>query len=230
MILKSPPSIPFDERKWDSILSIGVDTCHHYLADKFDRYMYWRFLTDDPTRLKYSHPQNYVGYQQRCWQVFWSIYACHQGGIGLDLGSAGLRHSWLLSTDCPSKIYQEKYDKGGGIKYDLRVNAEDVSMFGDNVFSLVIANHVVEHFPTEKMVEIIRGWLRVTRPGGFVAVITPHNDFVPVLQIDKDHKSAWTPKTWHEMVTMGVQDLIETVVEYDDFDNGFSFPWVVRRK
>lgn len=230
MIELQKPNVPFDIDIWDTLINkIKVDPSHTYLSDKFDRFLFWKFLTDDRSRLSYSHPQNFVGYQQRCWQVFWSIYACHQGGIGLDLGSAGLRHPWLLSTDCPSKIYQDKYDRGSGIRYDLRVDAFKELPFGDNVFSLVISNHVIEHCPYRDAAFVIQEWLRVVKPGGYLAVITPHNDYVPVLKIDPDHKSAWTPKLWQENVMSAIDDKID-LVEFDTFKNDFSFNFCGRKR
>lgn len=226
---KSPVEELDAEKYYESwkVYAETTQTQHEYLLERFDDYMYWRALTDDPTVMKYSHPKNYTGYQQRCFLVFWALWACRRGGLAMDIGSAGVKMCWTVDTDLYRGEHQQYYD--GPCHPSIVMNANDLSMWENNTFSLVCANHVVEHL-SQNLHKIWRNeWLRVLKPGGYIAIVTPDNRYCDVLGIDHDHRSAWTPDDFKQFVINPLRDVLD-VIELDTFHNDFSFNFVGRKK
>lgn len=230
MIILNPPIPEFSTAPWISdwmAFSQSVKTGHEYLLSKFDHYMYWRPLTDDPSVLSYRHPQNLAGYMQRSFVVFWTMWACRFGGLAIDLGSAGVKTCWTLDTD----VYrgESHYDYGGACYPTLVADARNLAQFNDNFFSAVCANHMLEHMGGDVAGLLRSQWIRILRPGGILAIVVPDNRYVNVLGIDKDHKSAWSAPQFYQQIVEPLKDIIE-VIEFNTFHNDFAFNFCGRKK
>jgi 2-polyprenyl-3-methyl-5-hydroxy-6-metoxy-1,4-benzoquinol methylase len=103
----------------------------------------------------------------------------------LELGSASggqwpLLKEWLASDGRISGIdlYEPSVTTAQMSGLDISLGfVEDMHMFPDASFDLVCSRHVLEHLgdPDDGLSEI----LRVTRPGGYIAHVTPNLDYDP---------------------------------------------------
>jgi hypothetical protein len=202
-------------------------TGFEYLLEFFDAYDYRRPLVEE-SRLDYRLPDNVVGHQQRCVNVWWAIEQCWRtGGVGLEVGSGGVHTPWCLSTDGYSGESHPTY--GGTCRPHMVAPGEDLSVFADGSFSLVLGNHVVEHLDGDAA-EILRAhWLRVLRPGGILAVVLPDQEHVDVMRIDASHRHAWTAAEFLDRVVGRLLDVGE-IIEFDTLQNHFSYQAVLRRR
>src|SRR5207237_740808 len=99
------------------------------------------------------------------------------------------------------------------------------------------ANHSLEHVAAANFgggdVGVIRvlqdHWLRVLQPGGIISIVLPDQAYVEVLDIDRDHKHAWSHVDFRHRVLDHTAEMAD-VVEYDTFNNHFSFNVVLRKK
>lgn len=201
-----------------------MQTGYEYLLEHFPEYDYRRPL--QPERVVYQRPDNITGHQQRAFNVWWAVERCGKtGGIGLELGSGGVHTPWCLSTDAYATDDHPVY--GGSCKPHMAVSAHSRLPFEDNSFSLVLANHVVEHLPGD-VPAILRDWVRVLKPGGVMGMILPDQAHGDVLAMDRDHKHAWTANQFLGLV--GHVHDVATVHEHDSLANNFSFNTVLVKR
>lgn len=57
---------------------------------------------------------------------------------------------------------------------DIVTNANQLP-FPDNTFDLIRASHILEHFHPHQTEDVLREWLRVLKPGGYLVVCVPHH-------------------------------------------------------
>ena len=196
-------------------------TGHEYLLEHFDNYDYHNYK-GDPRRLKYSEPDNVVGYQQRAFQVYWALECCAKSGKpGLDIGAPSQLTPYCISIDCYRGIHPYY---GGEIMPVIQCQGEDLSIFGDEVFPLVTAAHSVEHLEGDVLEIFKKHWLRVLMKGGIMALIVPDNTYVNVFELEPGHKQAWTAEQFKEQIVEPlVKDKLVEIIEYSTFCNSFSF-------
>lgn len=237
----------------DGHLYIKMTAPHQQVLPFFPRYLprirHPSAITD------YRDPNNAVGHMQRGLLTYYAIksFIESNGGIGLDLGGAGVQHPACLSLDLcgnePHPVYGGAYT-GVHVKGD----AADLSRFLDNSFSCVLSNHLVEHLPCMKLIgnetaeekiklscsgkeiaDILRyHWLRVLRPGGWFVHVVPDNEHAMdggshVFYQDPSHQHAWSAREFRQNVLDQIKDLVD-VIEYDTFFNHFSFNLVLRKR
>jgi len=108
--------------------------------------------------------------------------------------------------------------------------AEDLGIFPQAAFQIVIAKHVVEHL--EKPILAIREISRVLAPGGLLLLATPNMDS-PMRAWKKEnwigyqdptHISLKTPAEWGEMLSK--HDIAITKVFSDGFWDAPYLPWL----
>ena len=63
-----------------------------------------------------------------------------------------------------------------GPETDVVCNVSDLKPFEDNSVETVFASQILEHFPIERTVEVLREWRRVLKPGGTLYVSVPDFD------------------------------------------------------
>jgi SAM-dependent methyltransferase len=200
-------------------------TPYENLLQFFPDYDYRKPLSQFRLNVDFSRSDNIVGHQQRTFDIWWAIEQCWKtGNLGLALGFGGVSTPWCLNTD--SRQGDDNY--GGKVWPQLVVRGEDLSMFGDESFSLILANHVMEHFEGD-LVQVLRGWHRVLKPGGVAAVVLPDQQYNDVMKMDSDHKQAWKASDFRIQVLGPLKDLFE-ILEFDTFKNRFSFNAVLRKK
>ena len=239
------------ENKFDDVTrSIGL--FHKQVLPYFQRYRYY-----DPvpgTIVDYRSHDNVTGHQQRAFMCYWAMVSFIEsnGGIGLDLGGAGVHHLACLSFDlCGNETHPVYGGQYTGVH--VKGDASDLSMFLDNSFSCILSLHLIEHLPCIKLignetaeekikincsgkeiVDIIRyHWLRVLKPGGYIASIMPDNRAAMdggshVFHQDQSHNHAWSAGEFRDNVLGKIEDQAD-IIEYDTFANHFSFNLVLKK-
>lgn len=202
-----------------------MKTGYEYLLDYFPEYDYRR--PNQPERLDYSRPDNITEYQQRTFNVWWAIQQCGKtGNVGLEIGSGGKHTPWCLSTDLYSTDSHPIY--GSACHPHMIVDGAKTLPFKSEIFSLVLANHVVEHLEGDTK-KILREWLRVLKPNGVIAAVLPDQQYNDVLAIDRDHKHAWTANEFLNDIIKPLQDSV-IIEEFDTLQNKFSYEIVLRKR
>lgn len=203
----------------------------------------------------YWNQDNSVGHQQRGFIMYWALRAFseHKGLAGLELGGAGVRTPGCLGSDIVGTGECNSYD---GRRYDnvqLKWDATNLWAFGTNSLSCVLSSHVVEHLPcssldmnvtsAEKMrfgcggyevASILRDWIRVVTPGGYIAAIIPderpaQEKGTTTFDHDKTHRHAWTAEQFRANIIPQLLDIAD-LVQYDTLLNNFSFDFTLRKK
>ena len=192
----------------------------------------------------YRSADNKVGHQQRCFTAWWALHECSHLDLGLDIGSPRGLTPLCIAIDkfCDGKNPHPVY--GGMASADVVGEGSDLSMFPSRTFPYICSNHSLEHMPGTDMdiVEMLLRWLDLLRPGGVLALVIPDSDWFDVLGSDPDHKPRGGPPRWGRPdSSWGHSDFPERVLdavlgrsgaqllEYDTFQNHFSFNVVVRK-
>lgn len=204
----------------------------------------------------YRDPNNITGHQQRGLLTYYAIKAFIEsgGGVGLDCGGAGVPHPACLSLDLCAG--EQKHPTYGGQYTGVHVkgDAADLSMFQDDSFSCILSNHLCEHLPCIKLrggetaeekiklacpgkeiADILRyHWVRILRPGGWFVHIIPDNRPATesgshVFYQDSSHYHSWQADEFYNNILSGLTDILE-IVEFNTFNNNFSFNVVGRKK
>lgn len=201
-------------------------TWYEYLLDHFEDYDYRR-PKFDPARFDYSRPDNETGNQQRTFNIWWAIEQCWKtGSIGLEIGSGAQPTPWCLNIDCFSTDHHPVYNN---VCHPQMVLRGDVRLpFENESFSLVLANHVVEHLEGD-VVEHLRDWIRVLKPTGMLAIVLPDQAYNDVLKMDPSHLHAWTAQQFYAEVISKLINITD-IVEFDTFKNNFSYNAVLRKR
>jgi SAM-dependent methyltransferase len=208
-------------------------------------------MVEEPPSLDSKFNQDYFSTEaysgvsfERYSQYWWSnryygkLILKHGPGSGrvLEIG-CGLGHllGWLVNTyevygtDInPWALYSATKNVPQG-KY-LYLSAEDLGVFPDHVFQVVIAKHVVEHLidPEAAIAEISR----VLAPGGLLLLATPNTASIArsikksdwIGYQDPTHVSLWSPEKW--LNTIRTNNLMPTKVYSDGFWDAPYLPWL----
>lgn len=226
---------------------------HTQVLPYFPNYEYWN--PTPGTILDYRDPLNKAGHTQRAFMNYWAIrsFVESNGGIGLDCGGAGVQHPACLSLDLCGN---EEHPTYGGQYTGVHVkgDASNLSMFLDNSFSCILSLHLIEHLPCNRLIgtetaeekiklscpgreigDILRyHWLRVLKPGGYIASIIPDNKAAMdggshVFYQDPSHCHAWQADEFYNDVLGKLTNVLE-IVEFNTFNNNFSFNIVGKKK
>ena len=220
---------------------------------------YPQYRTDEPSPLAiedYRDPANCCGHTQRAYLNYWAIRSFIEsaGGIGLDLGSAGVRHIACLALDLYGNGEVPVY---GGIMSGVQVkaNAADLSIFQNDSFSCVLNSHLVEHLPCEylygtetvaekiavhcpgtEILPVLREWVRVLRPGGYLVMILPDNEPAQaarshVFAQDVSHQHAFSANNFYlDIIKPLKNEELVDMIEHNTFSNNFSFNTVLKKR
>jgi predicted SAM-dependent methyltransferase len=131
-------------------------------------------------------------------------------GIRLNLGS-GL-------TPVPGFVNVDALEDAPGV--DVVADIGGRLPFEDGAADLIYASHLLEHFPTDAVPELLAEWRRVLRPGGALLLAVP--DLEVVASMLRKRKGWFTPPhaPWVAVIYGGQKD------EYDFHKTGFTAPWL----
>jgi len=192
-----------------------------YLHEFVPNLAYWKVHSD------YREKDNCVGHVQRAFCIYWAIIMHKKtGGVGLDIGGGQIdaKTYWSLNVDYYSGDSHPAY--GGAYHPDIAASGESLP-FEDNSYDWVVSNHSIEHMDAKKA---FNEWLRVLKPRGIIAFVTPDGTYGPIPDLDK-HVREYSPVEFLEEI---LNPLIEeekiSVWEMDSFKNHFSWNLVVEKK
>ena len=182
------------------------------------------------------NPGNMVGHQQRAFSVWWALQTCSPLDLGLDLGSPKGLTPYCIHVDLFGTGQSHPFYGGGPYLADIAYNAASIDQFvPKNSMPFINSNHSLEHMPAIGgdigIIDLVCRWIELLRSGGVLAMVIPDNDYFDVMASDKDHKHAWG----HTDFGMRVLDHVakrsnSEVVEFDTFDNHFSFNVVLKKR
>ncbi len=69
---------------------------------------------------------------------------------------------------------------------DYKSDVSDLSMFGDDSVDLIYSSHTLEYFDRVDVVNVLREWRRVLKPGGTVRIAVP--DFEALAKVYAQYK------------------------------------------
>jgi len=197
--------------------------CSAEVIDYVPGFRYWEM---DARARKMDHPDNLTGYQQRAFDFYWTIrHGTQRGKIFLGLGTSNTIPPSSLGTDkfCgvpPHASYGPEY----GYPH-LRADADEELPFFTGVFAGVTANHVFEHLGCQE--KALREMFRVTASGGYICMVLPDMTYMEKGTIDPTHHREFTADEFWAWMT-GLKLPNYEVIEFNTFDNGFSFNVVLR--
>ncbi len=204
--------------------------------------------------LDYTDNRNVTGHAQRLFINHYCVKAfLETQTISLEIGSAGVQDAFCLSTDLIGNGETPVYGGGPMNGVHLKIDANDLSMFGAGSFGAVVGNHILEHVACNKLkggesqeekfyincdamelVDLLDDhWLQVIKPGGILAQVFP--DETPCrrngsssLFHDQTHNHMLDPQKIRNII-----DRLKTpveVIEFDTFNNNFSINLALRKK
>jgi hypothetical protein len=216
---------------------------HATVCEFFPNFDYRKPATDREVIVDMRDPKNCTGHQQRAVSCWWAIETSGPLDLGLDIGAHRGLTPFAIHVD---KFYDNKNEHpfyGGVTGADVVADAVRLAeLFPPSTFPCIGSNHSLEHMPVAGdagVIELLKGWVGLLRPGGVLAMVVPDNDWWEVLRSDRDHKHAWgakgIPRDWQNShFRSAVLDPLLaqgglTLVEYDTLDNHYSFNVVLRR-
>jgi len=128
-------------------------------------------------------PESQKTYQEKLNTGFFFKYM--SGSSGLDIGFMGYEEG--RGTILPTAIgIEPSYPGYDGAHLPFPDNSQDY----------VYSSHCLEHIDNIQVV--IKDWLRVVKPGGFIITVVPHRDLYEKKlelpsQFNEDHKRFYTP-------------------------------------
>jgi len=208
-----------DDSRWD------------HLKKYFPKFDYWN---DPDGRCLYSRPDNWTGFQQRAFEIYWTLRGVDGGGIGLAVGSSSVIPPFSIGIDKYNG--EHPYYSNPTWGYATMECLGEKLPFFDEQFDVVTSIHSFEHMenPTETLAE----WLRVLKRGeSYIAIVAPDNSYNDVMEIDKDHKWAPDEQTLTD-VCMGAIDLTKSrdnsgeidILYINTMQNGFSIDAVLCKR
>jgi predicted SAM-dependent methyltransferase len=132
-------------------------------------------------------------------------------GVMLNLGSGGVALEGFTNVDALPDA------PGVDVVADLSARLP----FADGEADLIYAAHVLEHFPTDVVPNLLADWRRVLRSGGLLLVGVPDLEVIARVMIEE--RPGWfTPphSPWLGAIYGGQKD------EYDFHKTGFTAPWL----
>ena len=111
-------------------------------------------------------------------------------GSGLDIGCG----PWKISPHAVG-IDGQSFNVPPGRGPNLQMNCTQLPVFADDCFDFVYSSHLLEHVVDTEAV--LREWLRVLSPGGYLVLYLPHKNLYPNIGepgANPDHKHDFLPQ------------------------------------
>lgn len=206
-----------------------VDTAYSYLLEFFEDYNYKKPKVSKE-RLLYFNPSNVCGHQQRTFLMWWALKVSEEevkkgkDPLILDIGCGqAITPSWGIGIDKVHGIHPAYGDL-----YIPTIQASgSILPIRNKCISAIVSNHAIEHMDAKKA---FYEWIRVLKPGGIIALVTPDITYGPHQDPD-GHVREYTPgEFFDEILAPLVEDKKIRILELDSFDNYFSWNLVVEKR
>lgn len=129
-------------------------------------------------------PRANQGFESR--KIRWEIVPWTRG-TGLDLG-CGMEKCFPHFIGLDNGHHEMFRHR---IQPDLRRPAEDLSLFGTGALDFCFSSHLLEHYPYERVPEVLKEWMRVLKVSGHLVLYLPDEDQYPAVgeaNANVDHK------------------------------------------
>jgi ADP-heptose:LPS heptosyltransferase/predicted SAM-dependent methyltransferase len=149
-------------------------------------------------------------------------------GSGLDIGCG----PWKISPHAVGIDGQAFPGVPAGRGPNLQMNCTSLPVFADDAFDFVYSSHLLEHIVDTEAV--LREWLRVLSPGGYLVLYLPHKEFYPNIGEaggNPDHKHDFLPGDVIEVVRRISADVGVALIENEERSGGdeYSFFQVYKK-
>jgi ADP-heptose:LPS heptosyltransferase/predicted SAM-dependent methyltransferase len=159
-------------------------------------------------------------------KIRWEIVK-YTRGRGLDLGCGPVKQfpHWIgVDNKRDSELF------GFEIKPDVMANCEDLSLFASNSLDFCFSSHLLEHYFYEKVPAILKEWMRVIKPKGYLVLYLPDEDEYPKVGTEganKDHQ--WNVS--YQKVIDAMQDTSWDLVDFQkrNQDTEYSLYFVFQK-
>jgi predicted SAM-dependent methyltransferase len=131
-------------------------------------------------------------------------------GLRLNLGSG--------MTPIPGFVNVDALEDAPGV--DVVANIGERLPFEDGSAELVYASHLLEHFPHDRVPELLAEWRRVLAPGGALLIAVPDLETIASLMVSREGWFTPPHMPWIGAIYGGQKD------EYDFHKTGFTEPWL----
>jgi predicted SAM-dependent methyltransferase len=131
-------------------------------------------------------------------------------GLRLNLGSG--------TTPIPGFVNVDALEEAPGV--DVIADIGERLPFDDGAAEQVYASHLLEHFATDRVPELLAEWRRVLRPGGVLLIAVPDLDAIASILISREGWFTPPNAPWIGAIYGGQKD------EYDFHKTGFTGPWL----
>jgi len=192
-----------------------------YLHEFVPNLAYWKVHSD------FTEKDNIVGHIQRAFCVYWALLMYKRtGSIGLDVGVGQIDAKTYHAIGVDYYAGPSHPNYGGAYWPDICADGANLP-FKDESFSFVVSNHSIEHMDAKKAFD---EWLRVLKPGGIIALVTPDGSYGPVPDLD-GHEREYSPAEFlDEILNPLIAEGKITILEIDTFHNYFSWNLVVKKR
>ncbi len=131
-------------------------------------------------------------------------------GLRLNLGSG--------TTPIPGFVNVDALEDAPGV--DVVADIGERLPFDDGAAELVYASHLLEHFATDRVPDLLAEWRRVLRPGGVLLIAVPDLEAIASVLISREDWFTPPHDPWIGAIYGGQKD------EYDFHKTGFTGPWL----
>lgn len=206
-----------------------VDSGYSYLLEFFEDYDYKKPKVPKD-RLLYSNFSNVCGHQQRTFLMWWALKVSEKeieegkDPLILDIGCGqAITPSWGIGIDKVQGIHPAY---GGLYVPTIQATGEKLPI-KDASISAIVSNHAIEHMDAKRA---FYEWVRVLKPGGVIALVTPDITYGPHQDPD-GHVREYTPGEFlDEILAPLIEEKKIRVLELDSLDNHFSWNLVVEKR
>ena len=172
---------------------------------------------------------NLAGHQQRSFMVYWCLKGAENGGVGVDMGCGELKHPYCFRVDKYAGSSHPEYPSPHKANYHphMVLRADKPLPFTDGCFDFLVSSHSLEHMYDTNWT--LREWIRIVRKNGFLAVVMPDATYGKTSD-EEHHQVSWKAKDFKKEVLIPLVDEgVIKIMEFDSFQNHFSFNFVVRK-
>jgi 2-polyprenyl-3-methyl-5-hydroxy-6-metoxy-1,4-benzoquinol methylase len=127
--------------------------------------------------------------------------------IGCSVGAtlaAGKKRGWEATG---ADVSQQAVDWCKKCGFDAHFMRDGKLPFEQNTFDIITAWHVIEH--VSNVNETLAEWLRVLKPGGILAMETPHAGCLKVRLLGRSYEKFWIPDHLYAFRPKNLRAIVE---------------------
>jgi len=172
------------QKEWDLFEKMGKDKVHGKMEEEsINRLFYEREyhlfvpIPSLASHMQYSTEEDPL-YD---WKTLWDKFAMSEkpdintkikSVLNVGSGKSTMRDAIYAEDLVPLKEYRLDIDKTNNP--DICADITNLSGIDDAIVDVVYTSHMMEHLDHYKVTPVIKDFLRITKPGGFVRIVVPN--------------------------------------------------------